>query len=307
MNTNLETWFSLELLIASDILVFNTSPHAHSPIYVIESSMLCGQVSNTDMPICLAYDQNHYEVLVPDTDNDLLETIHLKEDFVRGNYSKKMDILPFLKQTEDMNTSRVGEKHSAQALQALSSGSLNTKRTKLEETKFPKINAEDQDLDCLRKLGKRNRTHEQETIYKKLMQQKQRRLKQSNQTDEEKEIAKKYESERKRKEREKRTTKEKDKKENQLRMKTMREKQTQEEKKGLKVSKIVSSPLFEIAISVETAEFKETDYDFFKYHNVGNIFQQPACQHCHAQRWPHPLESPNFCCKDGKLLESVQP
>ena len=79
-----------------DILIFNTSVSAWSPIYVVESSKLCGQRASTEIPICLAYNQVHYEVLVPDTEEDILKTITLKNNFIQGNYQKLMNDIPFL-------------------------------------------------------------------------------------------------------------------------------------------------------------------------------------------------------------------
>ena len=72
--------------IKKDILVFNTFSSAHSPIYVIEASKLCNQFPDTDIPICLAYNGSHYEMLVPDTNEDITQTIKTKTDFVSGNY-----------------------------------------------------------------------------------------------------------------------------------------------------------------------------------------------------------------------------
>ena len=70
-----------------DILIFNTSPHAHCPVYVVPASRLCNQTTNTDIPVCLAYDQAHYETLVPDTEEEILKTIALKNDILNGTYS----------------------------------------------------------------------------------------------------------------------------------------------------------------------------------------------------------------------------
>ena len=84
-----------------DILIFNTSARAHYPVYVIESSSLCGSPANTEIPICLGYDLTHYEALVPDTQEDILKTIELKQSIVEGTYDRKMDEFPFLRQEGD--------------------------------------------------------------------------------------------------------------------------------------------------------------------------------------------------------------
>ena len=86
----------------------------------------------------------------------------------------------------------------------------------------------------------------------------------------------------------------------------MRQNQTEEQRRVEKMKKISSHPQFQIAVSVDTENFNETENEQYIYHNFGSIFEQEACEHCHAYRWPHPLELPHFCCKDGKVLESVQ-
>lgn len=60
--------------IKKDIVIFNTSPNAHCPVYVVEASKLCGTQVDNEIPICLAYDQSHYEAMVPDTFEDIMKT-----------------------------------------------------------------------------------------------------------------------------------------------------------------------------------------------------------------------------------------
>ena len=73
-----------------DILIFNTNTNAHYPVYVIKASMLCNQTADNEIPICLAYNSSHYEALVPDTDEDIMRTILLKQEIIDGTYSLKM-------------------------------------------------------------------------------------------------------------------------------------------------------------------------------------------------------------------------
>ena len=82
--------------VKKDVLVFNTSSNAHYAVYVIESSMLDGQANETEIPICLAYDQTHYEPLVPNTEEDILETINLKKSIIDGSYKDKRNEIAFL-------------------------------------------------------------------------------------------------------------------------------------------------------------------------------------------------------------------
>ena len=47
------------------------------------------------LPICLGYDQSHFEALVPDTEDDIRKTILLKKEILSGNYSYKFtDVFP---------------------------------------------------------------------------------------------------------------------------------------------------------------------------------------------------------------------
>ena len=83
--------------IQKDILIFNTSTLAHSPIYVIQSSKLCGQLPNSEIPICLAYNQVHYESLIPTTSQDVEKTVSLKNQWLQGNYQKTFNDIPFFR------------------------------------------------------------------------------------------------------------------------------------------------------------------------------------------------------------------
>ena len=78
-----------------DILIFNTSPQAHSAVYVVPATMLCNTEADTEIPVCLAYNQVHYEMLVPNTDEDMMKTVALKKEILSGSYSVNMnDIFP---------------------------------------------------------------------------------------------------------------------------------------------------------------------------------------------------------------------
>ena len=78
-----------------DILIFNTSHLAHYPVYVIEASHLCGQKANTEVPICLAYDQTHYEAMVPNSEEDELKTIAQKKVWLKEAMMKEKKIFLF--------------------------------------------------------------------------------------------------------------------------------------------------------------------------------------------------------------------
>ena len=83
--------------VKKDIIIFNTSAMAHSPIYVVEASKLCGLPANNEIPICLAYDQTHYEALTPDTNDDIIKTFVLKKSVLEGTYHRTMEEFPLLR------------------------------------------------------------------------------------------------------------------------------------------------------------------------------------------------------------------
>ena len=76
-----------------DVLIFNTSTSAHSPLYVVKASTF-GASPNTEIPICLAYDLSHYEMLVPETDIDIQKTIELKNKVLHNEYHSTFEELP---------------------------------------------------------------------------------------------------------------------------------------------------------------------------------------------------------------------
>ena len=76
-----------------NILIFNTSNLAHSPIYVIPASTF-GMPANTKIPVCLAYNNVHYEGLVPCTEDDVLKTVNLVQQYLQGEYKNTLEDIP---------------------------------------------------------------------------------------------------------------------------------------------------------------------------------------------------------------------
>ena len=79
-----------------NILIFNTSLQAHSPVYAISAAVFGGS-ANTDIPVCVAYDQSHYESLVPCSVEDIEKTIKLSKLILSGEYSLGMEDIPIHK------------------------------------------------------------------------------------------------------------------------------------------------------------------------------------------------------------------
>ena len=64
--------------IKKNLIIFNTSPGAHCPIYVVPATLF-GGFADTDVPVCLAYNLVHYESLIPCSDADIQKTVTLSQ------------------------------------------------------------------------------------------------------------------------------------------------------------------------------------------------------------------------------------
>ena len=78
-----------------NILIFNTSPEASDPIYVIAASRFGGN-ADSDIPVILAYNQIHYESLHPLSAEDIDKTKLLINEYVSGNYTFQKRDIPHL-------------------------------------------------------------------------------------------------------------------------------------------------------------------------------------------------------------------
>ena len=73
-----------------DILIFHSDHnYNHDPISVVEANIIGGRSANTRVPVLLAYNGIHYEGLAPNSHQDLLRTIALKESYLDGTYISK--------------------------------------------------------------------------------------------------------------------------------------------------------------------------------------------------------------------------
>ena len=64
--------------IKKNLMIFNASPQAHCPIYIIPATLFGGS-ADTDVPVCLAYNIVHYESLIPCSDADIEKTVLLSQ------------------------------------------------------------------------------------------------------------------------------------------------------------------------------------------------------------------------------------
>ena len=293
--------------IKKDIIIFNTSLSAHSPIYVIEASHLCGQKADTDVPICLAYDQSHYEAMVPNNVEDELKTIELKKQFIEGRYDKKMEDIPFMK--AEMCNQR--KSYAAALKRKLDDNSLPkikpTPKKKTLASSNPKQDSEEQcflSLEELKNIKCKDRTKAQTKKYNKLMAELSRKRKSEDQKAATKEKNKNAMS----KSRAQMTEEEKKDKNNKNKnaMSKSRAKITEEEKKvrnendkqakkisrkSPKSSYIARNAQHVLYGSQIVQELENTSDKIGKMENI--------CTSCLAKKWIS--ESNTTCCNNGKV------
>ena len=77
------------------MLIFNTTVAAGKPIHVIPPTLF-GGVANTDIPVCLLYNQVHYESVVPVAQVDIDKTIDLVKDYLNDTYTLSNNDIPVL-------------------------------------------------------------------------------------------------------------------------------------------------------------------------------------------------------------------
>ena len=143
-----------------NILIFNTSEHAHSPIYVIPATTF-GGTANTDIPVCVAYNQVHYEGLVPCSEEDIQKTVILTQQFLDGKYNLTLENIPIFRKTSQNTYEKACSTHQSE--QDISSSRNSPKEGKCSLS-----------LDDLKKIPAKKRTRQQNNEIKRLMAKKRR-------------------------------------------------------------------------------------------------------------------------------------
>ena len=78
-----------------NILIFNTSPEAADPIYVVEAQQFGGFL-DSEIPVVLGYNQVHYESFHPTTQEDIEKSKLLVQRYIDGRYTLSKKDIPFL-------------------------------------------------------------------------------------------------------------------------------------------------------------------------------------------------------------------
>ena len=154
--------------IQKDILIFNTPAIMHVPVYVIKASSFAGRSANTEIPVCLAYNQYHYEALFPNTEEDVIKSIELKRDVITGKYhATEHSVLGnhgVMQQVE-----RLSEDVSSTEM-IWDEKEIKCKKMRSSIESLPvRLNLEK--LDELKKIKNKDRTKEQNELYKVLMKE----------------------------------------------------------------------------------------------------------------------------------------
>ena len=144
--------------VRKNILIFNTHPTANPPVFVVSASTFGGTPS-TDIPVCLAYNNFHYEQLVPKSSIDIARTVKLSNKLLTGSV---IDELLSFNMKEKQNLLTDYEENFPSLSSAKNVNALN--KTFCTNT-----------LSELKQIKVKDRTKEQQKQYKHLMylQQKQ--------------------------------------------------------------------------------------------------------------------------------------
>ena len=84
--------------VRKDILIFNTKADGlKDPILVVQASTLGNRQANTRIPVVLAYNNVHFEGLVPCSQEDELKTVELRDLYVSNMYTITKEDIPIFK------------------------------------------------------------------------------------------------------------------------------------------------------------------------------------------------------------------
>ena len=133
--------------------------------------MLSNQIADNEIPICLAYNQFHYEAFIPDSDEDILKTIQLKQEIINGTYSLKMeDVFAMTNQEESFESSN--NPSYAQVVKKTNLSNIQVENS-YQKKKLNIVEGDQEQLSSSSKtLGGKGRTKEEEQEFKKLMERK---------------------------------------------------------------------------------------------------------------------------------------
>ena len=294
--------------LQKDIVVFNTSPNAHSPVYVIEASKLCGQQANNEIPICLAYDQTHYEPLIPDSDEDIIKTIRLKTSFIEGTYKKTMADLPFFRHDtsddQDASKAKMGPPPSKKTKKLTPA----ERKRKSREAKSAENKREEQRKDRQRKVENRKKQTEEKRQAELFKDRQRKEAKKKTQTQEETQRQSLWNKQRKaekkktqtEKERQAEILKNKQRKESKKKMQTLEERQKELDKdRKRKAGKHTTVDYKEALNSQDILEGSYSVPDIKDtFDNIGEM--NVVCQYCYALKFQN--EPPSTCCLNGKVI-----
>ena len=198
-----------------DILIFNTQVHgAFDPIFVVQASTLAGRPANTEDPVILAYNEVHYEGLVPNSENDRVKIAALKNRYLSNQYTLKKQDLPVFQRLSQVESKSHSKTSYAEAVKSVESVRIvDSKQTaKLDNPRCNKNKPEETKTGCnltleeLRMIKVKNRTIDQKRRYNQLMQEKKRK----SETQEKKEARLQQDKKVKRESQEARSYKEKE-------------------------------------------------------------------------------------------------
>ena len=98
----------------------------------MQAALLGGRRANTKIPVVLAYNEVHYEGLVPDTEEDLLKTIAWKEHYLSNKYTLVKKDIPVFSSLMELNEVKHSDQKLSYAQVLRATGSDSTIRNKTQ-------------------------------------------------------------------------------------------------------------------------------------------------------------------------------
>ena len=155
-----------------DILIFHTRGDGQlDPISVVQAVTLGNRPANSDIPVLLAYNQVHFEGLVPNTPLDLQKTVHLKMQYITNKYTiQKKDIPVFA--TQQLTYAQTVRKSQNLAPENMKTSKNTTKQS--SNLRNENGNSQQSSSEAKKRIKIKDMTPEEKRHYKRVKEQERR-------------------------------------------------------------------------------------------------------------------------------------
>jgi len=131
--------------LKKDILVINTpwkmhKAFAHDPVSVISANQFDpSNQKSTDVPIVLAYNGNHFESLIPSSEEDVLKTVELVRKYKTGEYKIPRALVNNYKWKIPLNSDKKDTIDHAKSKKARRDSSMQNSHTEKFQNKWETV------------------------------------------------------------------------------------------------------------------------------------------------------------------------